>query len=67
MSEPMYLQGDTIANSNFHFIIKDLECSNCFVEQEVEVQEEYSHDTTNWYAEWNCAKCRTDNTQEGWY
>jgi hypothetical protein len=67
MTEPLYLQGDSIARSNFHFIIRDLECGNCLVEQEVEVQEEYSHDTTTWYAEWRCANCNTDREQEGWY
>ena len=67
MSEPMYLQGDTIARSNPHFIIQDLECGDCTLEQEVEVQEEYSHGETTWYAEWTCANCNEYNEREGWY
>lgn len=67
MSEPMYIQGDTIAKSNPHFIIQDLECTRCQVEQEVEVQEEYSHGETTWYAEWTCAECSEYQSMEGWY
>jgi hypothetical protein len=65
MTEP--LQEDKVASSNPHFLIRDLECGDCLVEQEVEVQEEYSHGTTTWYAEWHCANCNTDREQEGWY
>jgi hypothetical protein len=67
MSEPMCLQGDSIASSSIHFIIKDLECCKCFLEQEVEVQEEYSHGDTTWYAEWDCGSCGTTQEKEGWY
>ena len=65
MTEPV--PEDKVARSNPHLIIRDLECDDCLVEQEVEVQEEYSHDTTTWYAKWHCANCDTDIEQEGWY
>ena len=65
MSEPQL--DDPIARSAFHFVIMDMECADCDNIQEVEVQEEYSHGTTTWYAEWNCSSCGTDRQQEGWY
>lgn len=65
MSEPRL--DDPIARSNWHYKIMDLECSDCDSIQEVEVQEEYSHGTTTWYAEWKCLYCGEDKEQEGWY
>lgn len=65
MSEPRL--DDPIARSRTHFVIMDMECGDCDNIQEVEVQEEYSHGTTTWYAEWNCSACGLDREQEGWY
>ena len=65
MTEPQ--ADDPIARSRFHFKIMDMECGDCNNIQEVEVQEEYSHHTTTWYAEWNCSNCGLDREQEGWY
>lgn len=65
MSEPRL--DDPIAQSRIHFKIMDMECDDCLDIQEVEVQEEYSHGTTTWYAEWHCSNCNTDREQEGWY
>ena len=64
MTEPQL--DDPIARSNPHFKIMDMEC-NCGHEQEVEVQEEYSHGTTTWFAEWECSHCGEDREQGGWY
>ena len=64
MSEPQL--DDHIARSRIHFKIMDMEC-DCGHLQEVEVQEEYSHQTTTWYAEWKCSNCNANREQEGWY
>ena len=65
MTEPQV--NDPIARSNFHFKIMDMECGDCMNIQEVEVQEEYSHRTTTWFAEWQCSACGLDREQGGWY
>lgn len=57
---------DPIARSNPHFKITDIECE-CGYENEVEVQEEYSHGTTTWYAEYKCSSCGEHRYTEGWY
>lgn len=64
MSEPQL--DDPESRRNTHFKIMDLEC-DCGHLQEVEVQEEYSHSTTTWYAEWKCSNCEQDRENEGWY
>ena len=64
MTEPQV--DDPIARSRTHFKIMDMEC-DCGHLQDVEVQEEYSHRTTTWYAEWKCSNCGNDKEQEGWY
>ena len=66
MSEPMYLQGDTIALANTGYATQEVEC-DCGNLMEVEVQEEYSHGETTWYVEWSCHKCDVSHTTEGWY
>ena len=65
MGEPQL--DDPIARSRTHFTIMDMECGDCMNIQEVEVQEEYSHSTITWYAEWKCSACGLDREQEGWY
>lgn len=57
---------DPWARSNTHFRTMDLECE-CGHEQEVEVQEERSHGTTTWFAEWDCSRCGERRDKEGWY
>lgn len=66
MSEPMYLQGDTIALGNSSYATQEVECE-CGLTMEIEVQEEYSHGETTFYAEWNCPTCDEHHTTEGWY
>jgi len=67
MSEPMYLQGDTIALANTGYATQEVECSYCQVEATIDVEEEYSHGETTWYAEWTCPKCNEYQSMEGWY
>ena len=66
MSEPMYMQGDTIALSNSGYGTQEVECE-CGNLLEVEVQEEYSHNETTWYVEWTCPMCDVSHTSEGWF
>jgi len=69
MSEPMYLQGDTISQSRMHFSTMDMECECGHMTEGVESQEEYhavSNETT-WYAEWTCQACGEFTATEGWY
>jgi hypothetical protein len=67
MSEPMYMQGDTIATSKTGYATQEVECTTCGNLQEMEVQEEYSHGETTWYVEWTCTKCNDWNNSDGWY
>jgi len=67
MSEPMYMQGDTIATSKTGYATQEVECTACGNLQEMEVQEEYSHGETTWYVEWTCTKCTDWNNSDGWY
>lgn len=57
---------DPIARSNSYLKSMEMEC-NCGHTQEVEVDEEYSHHTFTWFAEWDCNKCGEHREQEGWY
>ena len=69
MSEPMYLQGDTIALSNTYATTKDMECECGYMTEGVESQEEYhkASNETTWYVEWTCDKCGEFTATEGWY
>ena len=67
MSEPMYLQGDTIALRNAGYATQEIECSRCGRETTIDVEEEYSHGETTWYGEWTCTKCNEFHISEGWY
>ena len=67
MSEPMYLQGDTIALKNSSYAVQEVECSYCQHLQEIDTEEEYSHGETTWYGEWTCTKCNEFHISEGWY
>lgn len=66
MSEPMYLQGDTIALSNTGYAVQEVEC-DCGNLQEIDVEEQYAHGDTTWYGEWTCTKCNEFHTSDGWY
>ncbi len=65
MTEPQL--DDPIARSRSYYRTMEMECGDCNGLQEVEVEEEYSHNTTTWYAQWTCSKCGLDREQEGWY
>ena len=67
MSEPMWLQGDTIALSNPSYAVQEVECSYCGHLQEIDTEEEFSHGETTWYGEWTCTKCNEFHISEGWY
>lgn len=67
MSEPMWLQGDTIALKNPSYAVQEVECSYCQHLQEIDTEEEYSHGETTWYGEWTCTKCNEFHISEGWY
>lgn len=66
MSEPMWLQGDTIALSNTSYAVQEVEC-DCGNLQEIDVEEEHKHGETTWYGEWTCTKCNEHRESEGWY
>ena len=66
MSEPMYLQGDTIALSNTGYAVQEVEC-DCGNLQEIDTEEQHAHGETTWYGEWTCTKCNEFHISEGWY
>ena len=69
MSEPTYMQGDSIALSSSYDSVMEVECGwdPCSYAMEVPTSEEYSHGTVTWYAEWVCPNCGESNSKEGWY
>lgn len=68
MSEPMYLQGDTIALGSTNYGAQDMECGDCgAITEGVETEEEFSHGITTWFAEWTCWKCNEYHSSDGWY
>lgn len=67
MSEPMYLQGDSVALANNTHSIQEIECCVCNTPQEIEVDESTSHGDTIWYAEFDCNYCGATQEKEGWY
>lgn len=69
MSEPMYLQGDTISQRRMNLATMDMECECGHITECVETEEEYhapSNETT-WYAEWTCKECGKFTETDGWY
>jgi uncharacterized ParB-like nuclease family protein len=66
MSEPIYMQGDTIATTYTSTNTQEVECQ-CGNLQEIDVEEFLSHGTTTWYGEWTCTKCNDWNNSDGWY
>jgi hypothetical protein len=67
MSEPMYLQGDSIALTKTSTSTQEVQCCVCDSTQDVETEESTSHGETIWYAEWDCCYCGATQEKEGWY
>ena len=67
MSEPMYLQGDTIALANTGYATQEVECCECNGLQELEVEQSYRHGETVWYVEFDCTYCGVNQEIDGWY
>lgn len=66
MSEPMWMQGDTLTLRNTTYSTQEVEC-DCGNTQEIDVEQEYSHNTTTWWGEWTCTNCNDHHESEGWY
>lgn len=66
MTEPQ-LDDPIARKKSYYYRLMEVECGDCSHLQEVEVEEEYSHHTITWFAEWTCAKCGLPREQEGWY
>ena len=66
MSEPLYLNGDSVALGDSFTSEREVECE-CGWIGEVETTEEYGMGEVTWYAEWKCPTCNERHTSEGWY
>jgi hypothetical protein len=68
MSEPMYMQGDSIALSRTSHDTQEVEC-DCGALTEITVETQYHSVTreTTWWGEYTCPKCNETHDVEGWY
>lgn len=66
MSEPMWLQGDSVALMDTSYGVQEVEC-DCGNLQEIDVEQEYKHNETTWWGEWTCTNCNEHHESEGWY
>ena len=68
MSEPQYMQGDSIALSMTELSTAEYTCE-CGHEATVEVEEKVhlgAREVTYW-GEYTCPNCNQENLVEGWY
>jgi hypothetical protein len=68
MSEPQYMQGDTIARSLSELGNHEHECE-CGAKNTIEVEEKYHASTreVTYWGEYKCPNCNKENQVEGWY
>lgn len=69
MSEPMYMQGDSIARSLSELSTAEVSCRECDREHTIEVEEQYSKldQAINWWGTLKCEGCGAEYNVEGWY
>jgi hypothetical protein len=66
MSEPMWMSGDSAAQTAIADCVRELEC-DCSWVGEVAASDEYRNGLIYWWTDWTCPSCGESHHSEGEY